>query len=117
MSNDRLITEELIKAVQKDLYRLTISEALRRLETFEPDLCYAIIRWADDALKHLDADAEYTVDTVARANIHEAVQWSCLVAVDAVHRAYRQLWKDTTLEPLLARLNAHLGRAADDQQA
>jgi hypothetical protein len=106
VKSDRIVDAELIKQVQAELYPLGRVEVAKRLEALEPDLSCAITRAAVIAVGQLEEDAE--VDDVASSNVFDAVEWSALIAVEVLRRAFYALWRETVMGTRLAQLDPSL---------
>ena len=80
-----------INHIRQELYALGRTEAMRQLESVEPDLYVAITHAAVRAISPLES---MHVDEEMVDHVYNSVIWGALVAVEAVRRASLDLWKD-----------------------
>lgn len=94
------------------MYPLTLTKASSYLKEVEPVLYEEIQRVSGQAVVQLEHDLHGEVDAVARANVSEAVQWSALIAAEALRRGFFELWRDTVIGTRLAQLDPSLAHRA-----
>ncbi|HEV7299624.1 MAG TPA: hypothetical protein VGN72_09690 [Tepidisphaeraceae bacterium] len=95
-----LISEPIIDAARARLARDGHQIGIQQVRRAEPDLYYAVCRYAANALGSVE-DLPSEVHDAAHRAVWEAV----LLALDAYRTAHYELWRDTELGALLARLD------------
>ena len=90
--SDKLVSTAAIDQIRKELYPLGRVEAMKRLESLEPDLHAAITRAAVRAISPLEIMhvGQELVD-----HVYETAIWGALIAVEAMRRASHDLWRGT----------------------
>lgn len=100
---DTLITESIVEHVQQRLSQGLLRDRLRALMDAEPDLHYAVNRFAACALDDLEG-----LPDGAQDRAHDAVWRAVLLALGCYHHAYGELCRDPELEWILRQLDPTL---------
>ena len=100
----QLIDEATIEAARERLSKVTYEDSVRQLRADEPDLHYAVGRYAVDALNGLE-ELPQGADEAAYAAVWRGV----LLALEAYRLAHYRLWRGTAMGTLLEQLDPALG--------
>ncbi|MEX2387230.1 MAG: hypothetical protein WD534_05070 [Phycisphaeraceae bacterium] len=107
MSDDRLVTEELLNVVRGECGSRSLREQLEELESIEPELKNWVARRTCHVTLLLDASG---ISSELVSQVDEEMEWMAVVLIEALRRAHYELWMEMAIGSRIEQLDPELSK-------